>query len=226
MRNFYGRRMGRRLSTAKQDLLQHTLSLIALDPNWVNTSTDIHCANIFLQPRPSTLLEVGFGQGEHLLDFINSHPQWNVVGAEPFINGTAAVLSQLEPQHLNNVRLWSDDINLLLPKFAAQQFDQISVLFPDPWPKLRHHKRRIIQTAFIEQCVRVLKPQGKFIVATDHHDYLQWMIPILKAQSHLAPQFNWNNLPQHKPYSWPTTTFEAKAIAQGRMCHYLSFHKI
>ncbi|MFM7739403.1 MAG: tRNA (guanosine(46)-N7)-methyltransferase TrmB, partial [Planctomycetota bacterium] len=121
-------------------------------------------------------LEVGFGGGEHLAAQARLHPQTGFIGCEPFENGVAKMLTQIRLQGLSNVRVHPDDARDILARLPDASLDVMFVLFPDPWPKFRHHKRRFIQSQSLDVIARMLKPGGELRVATDHPDYAQWAL--------------------------------------------------
>jgi len=132
-------------------------------------------------------LEAGFGAGEHLVGQALTHPDALLLGAEPFINGLAATLARLEAASLTNVRLFPGDVRTLMARLPAQCLDRIFILFPDPWPKTRHWKRRLIQPAFVAEMARLIRPGGRVRVATDWADYADWTLQRLPAEG----QFRW-----------------------------------
>jgi tRNA (guanine-N7-)-methyltransferase len=168
-------------------------------------------------------LEIGFGGGEHLAEQARLHPDWGFIGAEPFINGVAKMLARIEGGGLKNVRLHMGDARDVLAQLPPARLDAVYVLFPDPWPKQRHHKRRIVEPETLEQIIRVLKMDGELRVATDMMDYCVWTLMQVSKRDELrlaaGPAANW----QMRPTDWPETRYEQKALAAGRQCVYLRF---
>ena len=169
-------------------------------------------------------LEIGFGGGEHLLKRANASPNEYWIGAEPFLNGWIKALDGAVEQRLNNVALYNQDVRDLLEKIPASSLDRICILYPDPWHKQRHHKRRIINDALIQQLAHVLKIDGIVEVATDIPNYAEWIIKhFIKAQD----DFQSPSLPFSShimPFEgWPGTRYEEKAKIAGRDCYYLTF---
>jgi tRNA (guanine-N7-)-methyltransferase len=121
-------------------------------------------------------LEVGFGGGEHLAEQARRNPDTGYIGCEPFENGVAKLLTQVQASRLRNVRVVPDDARDILVRLPDASLSFVFVLFPDPWPKLRHYKRRFIQTRTLDQIHRLLKPGGELRIATDHTDYGQWAL--------------------------------------------------
>lgn len=215
----YGRRLGRPLSVSQQNLVETLLPKIGVPDGAI----DLH--SLFPNAR-AFALEVGFGGGEHLAAQAGAHPDHGFIGCEPFLNGVAKLLTQVDQAKLANVRLYPDDARDVLPRLPAQSLSAVYVLFPDPWPKVRHHKRRFIQTATLDELARVLKPGGEVRVATDHPDYACWALQHLMADI----RFRWAAECaadwRVRPTDWPQTRYEQKALKVGRACVYLRFLRV
>lgn len=132
-------------------------------------------------------LEIGFGGGEHLATQAERRPLDAFIGAEPFLNGVASALRHVDERGLANVRLHPGDVRELMERMPDASVDRIIILFPDPWPKARHHKRRLVQDDFLTEAARLLKPGGRLRFATDWEDYANWTLRKLTARS----EFNW-----------------------------------
>ena len=132
-------------------------------------------------------LEIGFGGGEHMAAQAARHPEALVIGAEPFLNGVASALRHVDEQGLSNVRLHDGDVRELLARLPDACLDRVFILFPDPWPKARHHKRRLVQAELIDELARLLKPGGTLRFATDWADYADWTLERFLA----SPDFRW-----------------------------------
>jgi tRNA (guanine-N7-)-methyltransferase len=161
-------------------------------------------------------LEIGFGAGEHLAWQAIHHPDIGLIGCEPFVNGVAAALARIETAGIANVRLWPEPAAPLLDVLADGALARAFVLFPDPWPKARHHKRRFIQRANLDRLARLLAPGGELRIATDDPDYRRWIL----AQVLDHGGFEWlARRPadwRERPPDWPATRYEEKARAAGR----------
>ncbi len=170
-------------------------------------------------------LEVGFGGGEHLAEQARRHPDTGFIGCEPFENGVAKLLTQVQASRLRNVRVVPDDARDILVRLPDASLSFVFVLFPDPWPKLRHHKRRFIQTRTLDQIHRLLKPGGELRIATDHTDYGQWALMHLMRDN----RFEWAAMCADdwrvRPADWVPTRYEQKALKAGRSCIYLRFFR-
>ena len=170
-------------------------------------------------------LEVGFGGGEHLAEQARRHPDTGFIGCEPFENGVAKLLTQVQASGLRNVRVVPDDARGILVRLPDASLSFVFVLFPDPWPKLRHHKRRFIQTRTLDQIHRLLKPGGELRIATDHTDYGQWALMHLMRDN----RFEWAATRaadwRVRPDDWVATRYEQKALKAGRSCIYLRFFR-
>jgi tRNA (guanine-N7-)-methyltransferase len=214
---FYGRRKGHDLKPGRQRLYDEALPLLRL-PDAIPSDL----GTLFAAPVRETWLEIGFGGGEHLAHQARTHPDVGFIGCEPFINGVATMVAAIDAGTLANVRLFDDDARLLLPKLPDASLGRVFLLFPDPWPKLRHHKRRFVQTETLDQLARLLKPGGELRIASDHPSYVRWALwHVLRH-----PSFTWT---ARGPGDWRTrwtdaipTRYEAKGLA-GDKPAYLTF---
>ena len=161
----FGRIHGKRLSARQQSLVDNLL------PQLAPTQTDTL----------EKILEIGFGAGEHLLELASENPDKIIIGAEPFINGVASLLSRITDDNNNvnpeykNIRIWPDDVRKLIGNNNFE-FSQIWVLHPDPWPKARHEKRRLLSAEFLNLLFTRLMPGGQIIIGTDHYEYYDWIV--------------------------------------------------
>ncbi len=218
----YGRRQDKPLKARQARLMTSLLPAVAV-PLTENTALDI--AALFPGAR-EIWLEVGFGGGEHLAWQAAQNPEVGMIGAEPFINGVAKLLTQIEDQNLGNIRIHHGDARPLLEAIPAGALSRLFVLHPDPWPKKRHHKRRMISPWFFAVAARLLKSGGELRVASDIPDYIRWTL--MHAQG--APDFQWTaESPsdwRDRAPDWPETRYEAKARREGRPPVYLRFRRI
>ncbi len=208
----YGRRRGHALRPRQQRLID--LTLPRLDP-----------APILSDPRggfglPEAWLEIGFGGGEHALAQAEANPQAGLIACEVFENGICSLLSRLVPEGADeataplpaNLRIWSHDARDLLRRLPDGALDRAFLLFPDPWPKARHAKRRFVHPDNIAELARVLRPGGEWRIASDHPVYQDWVAEILPAQT----AFRIAAVTDTRPEGWPGTRYEAKAVREGR----------
>ena len=170
-------------------------------------------------------MEIGFGGAEHLIHQARLNPDIALIGAEPFINGVAKALSGIDEHDLENVSLFQGDAREVMDTLPHGFLSRLYILFPDPWPKSRHNKRRIINEAFLDDVHRVLKKGGSLFFASDIIDYVDWTV----TRIHKDGRFNFETdgpSSWREPYqNWPGTRYEAKAKREGRPCHYLIFTK-
>ncbi len=170
-------------------------------------------------------LEIGFGGGEHLAQRAREAPTTGFIGCEPFINGVAKLLATIESEGLNNIRIRAGDARALVESVPEASLDRIYVLYPDPWPKRRQTKRRLISPETIAEFARVLKPGGDVRFATDIDDYAGWTLQRFLASA----DFHWvaeRADDWRQPWQgWAPTRYEAKARAEGRPSAYLTFRR-
>ena len=222
-RTLYGRRLGRPLKQGREAALAEWLPKLTVA---VPAQGRLDPARLFAQEFDDLWLEVGFGSGEHLLAQAAAHPGAGVVGCEPFINGMAALLVEIarDPGRAANIRVLMDDARALIAALPDAALGRVFVLFPDPWPKSRHHKRRFIGPENLVELARVMKDGAELRVASDHADYVEWTLDHLRANpafSMIRPPSEW----RERPADWPETRYEAKARAQGRAPVFLTFRR-
>jgi len=213
----FGRRRGRKLRAGRAALLDTKLPQLQIALPEGDAPVDP--ARFFTPPPREIWLEIGFGGGEHLAAQAAAHPDIGMIGCEPYENGVVALLGHVRDRHLSNIRIWNDDARQLLGRLAPGSIARAFVLFPDPWPKARHHKRRLIQAPFLDALARILAPGAEFRLASDHADYVEWMlerVPVHPAFT-LATRFD------ARPADWPETRYEAWSVGEGRHPAYLSF---
>lgn len=215
---FYGRRIGKTLRGLQQDALAHLLPRYRLD-----LDAAVAPADLFAAPRQGYWLEIGCGCGEHLIDHAARRPDMGFIGVEPFLNGLARMLVDLDAQALANVRVFDLDAALLLDRLPTGSLDGIDLFYPDPWPKKRHWKRRFVRPDNLDRFARVIRPGGVFRFASDVPHYVGWTLAHTRAHGAFTWQAeradDWRT-----PYPfWPGTRYEAKAVAHGRVPTYLTF---
>ena len=223
-RNLHGRQRGHGLRHGQRELLSRYLPELQITlPSGSEQYLDL--AALFSGQPNEVWLEIGFGAGEHLSAQAEAHPQHGIIGCEPYRNGVARFIADWQRRGLENVRLFPDDARLLLAALPASSIDRIFILFPDPWPKRRHHKRRIIGPDTIGQLARVLRAGGELRTATDHSGFCRWALFHILA----GGLFNWCARGasdwRNRPAGWPATRYENKAISQGRNPIFLKFER-
>ncbi|MDF1610219.1 tRNA (guanine(46)-N(7))-methyltransferase TrmB [Hoeflea sp. YIM 152468] len=220
---FYGRRKGKPLRAAQAEALAALLPAFKLD---LSSPPPDPLSSLWQSPVSEIRLEIGFGGGEHLLHRACHAPEVGFIGVEPFVNSMAKLLAGLESQGLENIRLYDDDATRVLDWLPEACLDRIDLLYPDPWPKKKHWKRRFVSRLNLDRFARVLKPGGRFGFASDIDSYVNWTLAHMAAHS----GFDWTARKAsdwREPWSgWPGTRYEAKAIREGRKPCYLEFVRL
>jgi len=221
-RILYGRRRGRRRRAGRGALLATRLEPLAVSLDGVAAGS-LDPRLLFGPGATEVWLEIGFGAGEHLAEQARDHREVGFLGCEPFIDGVASLLRHVEHEELGNIRLFVDDARSMVDAMLTSSIGRAFLLFPDPWPKMRHHKRRFLEPASVAGLARVLRPGAELRVATDHLGYCRWALAHLLAH----PAFRWTAERasdwRERPADWPPTRYEIKAIAAGRAPVYLRF---
>ena len=220
-RAFFGRRAGKTLHARQQGLMEALLPRLDIALPEAET---LEPDGLFGRTGQQTILEIGYGGGEHLARKAAEQPGTNFIGAEVFSGGIGKMLEKIDAEGLTNVRLFTDDALKLLQALPEASLDAVYLLYPDPWPKTRHHKRRFVSPLTLAALARVIRPGGLFHFATDIEDYANWTLAhILRAQGLVWPVVapgSW-----HQPYpGWQPTRYEQKARREGRVqSFYFSF---
>lgn len=220
---FHGRRRGRRLRAHREELLATLLPALelALPPD--DRMPD--ASALFARPVREIWLEIGFGNGEHLIWQAQHHRDVGLIGAEPYLNGVARLLAHIADGDVDNIRIVPDDVRPLLQRFPAASLGRVFILFPDPWPKARHHKRRLVSEETLDQLAAVMADGAELRLATDDADYLASMLRIGLAH----PDFEWlarrPNDWRCRPDDWPATRYEEKNRSGGLGPVFLRFRR-
>ncbi|WP_425093713.1 tRNA (guanine(46)-N(7))-methyltransferase TrmB [Tropicimonas sp. S265A] len=225
-RNFYGRRKGKTLRPSQEVYLAEDLAALSPGPvDWEANPdrTPLDLAQLF-QGRP-VWLEIGFGGGEHMVHQAETHRGVGIIGCEPYINGVAMLLGKIRKAELDNVAVHPGDARDIFDVLPVASVDKAFLLYPDPWPKKRHHRRRFVTPEHLEPLARVLKPGAEFRVATDIADYVRQTLEEVPRAG-----FEWlAEGPEdwRAPWDdWISTRYEQKAIREGRPQHYLTFRRL
>jgi tRNA (guanine-N7-)-methyltransferase len=221
--SFFGRRKGRPLRAGQTEAVGDLAPALLID---LDKPAPADLTALFTTPVTSVRLEIGFGGGEHLLHRAAESPETGFIGVEPFENGMAKLLAALAREPRGNIRTFDRDAALLLDWLPETSLSQVDLLYPDPWPKKRHWKRRFVGPANLDRLARVLKPGGLFRFASDIDHYVNWTL--LHARGRDA--FEWlADGPDdwRLPYAgWQGTRYEAKALREGRVPAYLTFRRL
>jgi len=222
-RRVHGRRHGRRLRKGLQTLLDELAPRLEITLPAGGGGLDPRA--LFARPPHEIWLEIGFGGGEHLAWQAERHPDVGFLGAEYFVNGIASLLRQVARARLDNVRFYQGDGRDLLDRLPEASLARVFILFPDPWRKARHHKRRLVRRDTLDRLAAVMADDAELRLASDHRDYVAWILDQLTAH----PDFVWlARRPadwRERPADWPETRYEQKALAQGARATYLRFRR-
>ncbi len=228
IRNFYGKRLGRKLRSRQKELLAVDLKKLNV-LNFLDTTPDGKQKldlTVAFPGKSSVWLEVGFGSGEHLLDHAKLNSDTGFIGCEIYLNGMASLLGKLREENVDNILVYPDDIRNLFPYFPEQSVTRVFVFYPDPWPKKKHHRRRFVTPEHLEPLARIMKPDAQLRIATDISDYARQTV----EQLHLNPNFEWEAeraADWKRPWKgWQSTRYEKKALLGGRTPLYLTFRRV
>lgn len=218
----YGRRKGRPISASRSAIVERRLPELIVD---ISEPARADASSLFNRDIAEVRLEIGIGAGEHLVEEAENAPDVGFVGVEPFREGLAKAVAAIEARDLRNVRLYDDDAAVLLDWLPNGSLARIDLLYPDPWPKRRHRKRRFISPMNLERMANALRPQGELRVATDIADYADWTLLAILPNG----DFEWTAKGADDwrlPWAgWPGTRYESKALRAGRVPIYLTFKR-
>ena len=201
----FGRIKSRKLSDNKTKIHQELLPIYQKD--FIN--------------KDNLTLEIGFGFGDFTFELAKKNPNYNIIASETHINGVINLLSKLEKEPLNNISIFQDDVRILLNKLPDNVLNKVYILFPDPWPKVKHHKRRIINHDFIKILSKKIQKNGKLIIATDHDSYKKWIMNVIISNNEFIWNAKSNKDWQEFPQDWTYTKYQKKAEKEGRKSIYL-----
>lgn len=222
-RNFYGRLKGKTLKSSQKAYLEEDLA--ALSPGAVTWEENPDRQPLDLSSRFGDIpvwLEVGFGGGEHLVHQATENPDVAIIGAEPYINGVAMLLGKIRRAGVSNLAVFPGDVRDLMDVLPAGSIARVFLLYPDPWPKSRHHRRRFVTAEHLGPLSRAMKPGAILRIATDIEDYVRQSlleVPRSGFEWQAAGPDDWR-----RPWAdWISTRYEQKALREGRRPHYLTF---
>jgi tRNA (guanine-N7-)-methyltransferase len=219
-RTLYGRSRGKTLRAGQERLLAEALPRFSIAPE------ELAEGRAFTPTPREVWLEIGFGAGEHLIEQAKANPDVGVVGCEPFLNGIVAVLAGLKRENISNVRLRRGDAQAVINAVPDAFFSRVFLLYPDPWPKRRHHKRRVVSPSLTAALARVMRRGAELRFVTDIDDYAGWTLSRFLA----SPHFRWAAVRADdwcRPWpGWRPTRYEAKARFDGRRSVYLTFVRL
>ncbi len=214
---FYGRRKGRRISSANLKLVEdYSYKFYLQEEQFHKIKPNEHS---------KIILEIGFGNGENLVHMSIEKPNDLFIGCDAYYNGCVKLLKQIVNRNIGNIKIWPNDINLIIKKFKKNFFDLILILQPDPWQKNKHRKRRLIQQEFLDNINQILKKEGELIISTDHDEMKSWLL----EQFHIRDDFKWvkngYNYENKKPKWIIDTKYTNKATENNKVVNWFFFKK-
>jgi tRNA (guanine-N7-)-methyltransferase len=216
--SFFGRRKGKPLRPGQRQAVETVLPKLLID---LGRPSPENLSELFKNPVGSVRLEIGFGAGEHLLHAARTNPLIGFIGVEPFESGLAKAVTAIAREAIQNIRLYDQDAALVLDWLPKESIARIDLLFPDPWPKKRHWKRRFVNQANHDRIARALTNGGALRFATDVESYAEWARDEVAKHGRMT-QAGESNEPWD---DWPGTRYEAKAAQAGRGARYIAFGK-
>ena len=216
-KKFYGRRKGRKISSSNSRIIE--------DHSYKFYIREDEVSKFKLNQYDKNILEIGFGSGDNLVNMSLNQPKDFFIGCDAYYNGCAKLLKKIVNKNIRNIKIWPDDINLIIKKFKRNFFDLILILQPDPWPKKKHKKRRLIQQNFLDDLYLILKNDGKIIISTDHNEMKSWIL----EQFHLRKDFLWirdGYFYNNKQPNWIINTkYCKKALENNKVVNWYFFKK-
>lgn len=210
----FGRLKSRALSPSQQVLMDERLPLLRIRPD------QLHDRNtLFSSQKRDIFLEIGFGNGKHLLQQAAAHPENGYIGAEPFINGVACCVRGITTLPEDNVRIHDGDVRELLRMMPDNMLAGVYILFPDPWPKTRQHKKRLLQGHFLQLLLPKIIAGGRLLIATDHEGYAEHINQVIDLHARVMTRVN-AATPMQEPEGWTNTKYQDKGIAEGRPAEF------
>ena len=216
-KNFYGRRIGRKISSTNLKLLRDFSNKFCLREDQIY--------KFKINEYNKKILEIGFGNGENLINMSLKRPNDLFIGCDAYRDGCIKLLKEIVKNNIKNIRIWPNDVHLIIKKFKRNFFDLILILQPDPWPKRKHRKRRLIQQKFLDDLNYILKYEGLIIVSTDHNEMKSWIL----EQFHVREDFVWLKngfyYENKKPKWIINTKYANKAFENNKIVNWFFFKK-
>ena len=216
-KKIYGRRKGRRISSMNLKLLEDYSNKFYLNEDQISK----------LAPNEynKNILEIGFGNGDNLVNMSLNEPNNLFIGCDAYYNGCVKLLKKIVIKNIKNVKIWPDDIHIIIKKFKKDFFDLILILQPDPWPKTKHNKRRLIQQKFLDDLNQIMKYEGKLIISTDHNVMKSWVLEHIHVRNDflwIRNGFYYTNI---KPNWIINTKYSNKALENNKVVNWFYFKK-
>ena len=221
---FYGRRKGRKLSAANSLALELGKNFILKKSDFSEKSESLSEKLLGIKLE-KIVLEIGFGNGENLLNSAKKNPKTFFLGADPFLNTNAKCIREILNNKLMNVKIWPDDIRQIINLIPSNSISEVKLLFPDPWPKLKHKNRRIVQNEFINILYRILIPKGKVTLGTDHSIMKSWILEIFQNNLGFIWKAEVANDWRIRPINCFQTKYEKKSLIEKRSPNWFVFEK-
>ena len=220
--SYFGRRKGKRLRPGQAYLMERLLPELLID---ISQPPPGRMEDLFPDPVQRVCLEIGFGGGEHLIHQALANPDTGFIGIEPFVSGMAKALRAIDENGIRTIRLYDQDAGPLLDWIVPGSLARLDLLYPDPWPKRRHWKRRFVNRENLDRIARVLRPGGEFRFISDIPSYVDWTL--IEVARHGVLEWRAESADDWRRQwpGWPGTRYEAKALSQGRRPAYLVFRK-
>ena len=216
-KQFYGRRKGRRISSTNLKLLEDYSNKFYLQEDQI--------CKLAAHKYNKNILEIGFGNGDNLVNMSLNKPNDLFIGCDAYYNGCVKLLKKIVNKNIENIKIWPDDIHLIIKKFKKNFFDLILILQPDPWPKKRHKKRRLIQQKFLDDLIQILKYEGKLIISTDHNVMKSWVLEHLHVRNDFLWIKNGHSYRNKKPKWIFNTKYSNKALENNEVVNWFFFKK-
>ena len=216
-KKFYGRRKGRRISSVNLKLLEDHSNTFYLQEDQI--------CKLAPHEYNKNILEIGFGNGDNLVNMSLNKPNDLFIGCDAYYNGCVKLLKKIVNKNIKNIKIWPDDIHLIIKKFKKNFFDLILILQPDPWPKKKHKKRRLIQQTFLDDLNQILKYEGKLIISTDHNVMKSWVLEHLHVRNDFLWVKNGFYYTNIKPKWIVNTKYSKKALENNKVVNWFFFKK-